>query len=67
MGTKVCRNPNHNGVRIFWSFTTLPVSIQSIPLFKYKSVLNVESNARKFIEDLNNDRNAIISKEMTHL
>jgi len=36
-------------------------------MFEDKNMLNLESNARKFIEDFDNDGTAMISYDMTQL
>ena len=59
--TKVLQHPNHNGVQIFWNFTTSKISIPLLGMLNDKNVLNLESNARKFMKDFNNDRTVMIS------
>ena len=45
-GTDVLQHPNHNGVQIFWSFTTLKNSIQLLRMLDNKSMLHLQSNHR---------------------
>ena len=42
-------------------FATLKIIIQLSRMLKNKHMLNLESNAQKFIEDFNNDTTAMIS------
>ena len=60
-GTKVLQHPNHNGVQIFWTSTILMISIQLLPMLEDKNMLNLESEARRFIKEFNDDRTAMIS------